>query len=176
VNKALCPPLLGYAIWAGRRYRRQGHLFLQSDPPVAETGQLAGLDARRIFAAVTSLYGLDDQALSRRYDLHVARAVAASLCRRHTEATLRELAASLGLSRPDSVPNLTRRIETWLKTSPELSNNLAEILKRASSPETSDDQDLAKLSKTRRQSPRSKTKNQGCSENSVYAIDRTCAH
>jgi hypothetical protein len=83
------------------------------------------------------------------------------LCRRHTEASLRELAASLGLSRPDSVPNLTRRIDTRLKTSPELSNDLAEIPKRTSSPDASDDQAIAKLSMTPRQSPRPKTKKQG---------------
>jgi hypothetical protein len=153
--------LSGYAIWAGRRWRRLGHLFLQSNPPVAKARQLAGLDPRRIFAAATSFYGLDDEALSRRYDPHVARAVAAWLCRRHTEASLRDLAVSLGLSRPDSVPNPTRRIETRLKTSPELSNDLAEILKRASSPDASDDRAIAKLSKTPRQSPRSKTNNQG---------------
>src|SRR5271155_625143 len=100
---------------------------IQSHPPTAEARQLSGLDPKRIFAAVTSFYGLDDAALSRRHDPHVARAVAAWLCRRHTEASLRELAASLGLSRPDSVPNLTRRLETLLKTSPELSNDLAEI-------------------------------------------------
>jgi hypothetical protein len=49
----------------------------QSNPPVAEARQLAGLDPRRIFAPVTSFYGLDDEALSRRYDPHEARAVAA---------------------------------------------------------------------------------------------------
>jgi putative transposase len=134
---------------------------IQTNPPVAEARQLAGLDPRRIFAAVRSFYGLDDDALSRRYDPHVARAVAAWLCRRHTEASLRELAASLGLSRPDSVPNLTRRIETRLKTSPELSNDLAEILKRASSPDASDDQAVAKRPKTPRQSPRPGTKTKG---------------
>jgi hypothetical protein len=110
--------LSGYAIWAGRRWRRLGHLFLQSNPPVAEARQLAELDPKSIFAAVTSFYRLDDEGLSRRYDPHVARAVAAWLCRRHTEATLRELAASLGLSRSESVPNLTRRIQTRLKTPP----------------------------------------------------------
>jgi hypothetical protein len=78
--------------------------------------------------------GLEQSVVRHGWDLlpHVARAVAAWLCRRHTEASLRELAASLRLSRPDSDPNLTRRIETRLKTSPERINDLAEILKRAS--------------------------------------------
>jgi hypothetical protein len=65
---------------------------IQSDPPVAEARQLIGIDPKRIFAAVRSFYGLDDAALSRRHDPHVARGVAAWLCRRHTEASLRELA------------------------------------------------------------------------------------
>jgi hypothetical protein len=133
----------------------------QSHPPVAEARQLSGLDPKRIFAAVTSFYGLDDAALSRRHDPHVARAVAAWLCGRHTEASLRELAASLGLSRPDSVPNLTRRFETRLKTSPELSNDLAEILKLASSADVGATQDNAKRTKALPNSARPKTKNQG---------------
>jgi len=48
--------------------------------------------------------------------------------RRYTEASLRELAASLGLSRADSVPNLTRRLEGRLKASPHLADELAEIM------------------------------------------------
>ncbi len=130
---------------------------IQSQPPVAEARQLSGLDPKRIFAAVTSFYGLDDAALARRHDPHLARAVAAWLCRRHTEASLRELAAPLGLSRPDSVPNLTRRIETRLKESPELSNDLAEILERASSADVGVTRDNAKRKKSPRNSPRSKT-------------------
>jgi hypothetical protein len=114
-----------------------------------------------IFAAVTSFYGLDDAALSRRHDPDVDRAVAAWLCRRHTEASLRELAAELGLSRPDSVPNLTRRIETRLKASPELSDALTEILNRASSPDVGVDEENAKRTMSSRKPARSKTKNQG---------------
>ena len=45
---------------------------------------------------------------------------------------VRGLAQWLGLSRADSVPNLTRRVEARLKASPQLSNELAEILRRAS--------------------------------------------
>jgi len=133
---------------------------IQSNPPVAEARQLSGIDPKRIFAAVRSFYGLDEAALSRRHDPHMARAVAAWLCRRHTEASLRELAVWLGLSRADSVPNLTRRIETRLKASPELSNDLAEIFKRASSPDAGVHQADANRTQTVPQSPRPK-KNKG---------------
>ena len=56
--------------------------------------------------------------------------VAAWLCRRHTEAPLRELAARFGLSRADSVPNLTRRIDAKLPTSPGLAAEIEQILRR----------------------------------------------
>lgn len=81
------------------------------NPPLPESRLLAGLDPDEIFRAVTAFYRIDPALLTRRGDPHLARAVAAWLCRRHTELTLRELAARLGLSRADSVPNLTRRIE-----------------------------------------------------------------
>jgi REP element-mobilizing transposase RayT len=165
--------LSGYAIWAGRRWRRPGHLFqgryraemIEDENPVRSSGrgarQLTGIDPKRIFAAVSSFYGRDEAALSRRHDPHVGRAVAAWLCCRHTEASLRELAIWLGLSRADSVPNLTRRIETRLKTSTELSSDLAAILKRASSPDAGDPKADVKRTKTPPQSLRPKTKNKG---------------
>jgi len=60
--------------------------------------------------------------------------VAAWLCCRHTEASLRQLAEWPGLSRADSVANLTRRLEARLKASPQLSDDLAEILRSAGAP------------------------------------------
>jgi hypothetical protein len=82
-------------------------------------------------AAVAEFYGLEGAWLSRRGDPHLARPVAAWLCRRETEASLRQLADWLGLSRADSVPNLTRRLERRLKATPELSADLSAILRRA---------------------------------------------
>jgi len=55
-------------------------------------GLLSNLDPTRIFAAVAEFYGLDGSSLLRRHDPHLARAVAAWLRRRHTEASLRQLA------------------------------------------------------------------------------------
>ncbi len=88
--------------------------LLVTNPPAPEARQLAGLDPKRIFAAVADFYGLDSASLSRRHDPHIARPVAAWLCRRHSEVSLRQLTEWLGLSRTDSVPNLTRRLEERL--------------------------------------------------------------
>jgi hypothetical protein len=65
----------------------------------------------------------------------MTRAVSDSLCRRHTEATLSEHAEWLGHSRADSIPNLTRRMQTRLTSQPELLNDFAEILRRVTSEE-----------------------------------------
>jgi chromosomal replication initiation ATPase DnaA len=78
-----------------------------SKAPVAEARQFASLDPKRVLAAVADFYDVDPALLAKRHDSHLSRAVAAWLCRRHTEATLSELAEWLGLSRADSVPNLT---------------------------------------------------------------------
>jgi hypothetical protein len=85
-----------------------------SNPPAPEALQPAGLDPERICSAIAQFYGADRATLSRLYDPHLARAVAAWLCRRHTQAPRRGLAERLGLSRADSVPSLKRRLEARL--------------------------------------------------------------
>ena len=79
-----------------------------------------GFDLRDSIPAVAEFYRLEGSWLSRRGNPHIARPVAAWLCRRHAEASLRQLAVALGLSRADSVPNLTRRLERRLNATPEL--------------------------------------------------------
>jgi REP element-mobilizing transposase RayT len=103
-----------------------------SDPPLGEARQLAGLAPGIVLAAVTEYYGLEAGALTRRHDRHIARSVAAWLCRRHTEATLSQLAVLLGQSRADSVPSLVRRMEVRLKTSPRLAKDVKAIVARLS--------------------------------------------
>jgi putative transposase len=132
---------------------------IATNPPLAEARQLAGLDPKRILAAVAEFYGLEATSLSRRHDPHLARAVAAWLCRRHTEASLRELAEWLGLSRADSVPNLTRRLEVRLKASPRLAGDLAAILSQASGPAASSRPAERVRTEASRQSRPTKTKN-----------------
>ena len=101
---------------------------LTSDPPLRESRQLAGLDPGDVLAAVTEYYGLEAGAMTRRHDRHIARSVAAWLCRRHTEATLSELAGLLGQSRADSVPSLVRRMEARLRSRSQLAKDVKAIV------------------------------------------------
>jgi hypothetical protein len=96
-----------------------------ADPAASEARPLAALDPDVICAAVVDHSGLDRSALLRRHDPHLARAVAAWLCRRHTEATLRELALRLSAHGVCSVVNPERPFwaavwSTWavLRSSP----------------------------------------------------------
>ena len=101
-----------------------------SDPPLPGARQLAARDPEAILAAVCDHFGLVRSALARRGDPHIARAAAAWLCRQHCEIALHELAPMLGLSRADSVPNLTRRIDAGLRSHPRLADDLKEIMAR----------------------------------------------
>src|ERR1017187_10738663 len=65
---------------------------------------------------VCANYEVERTELGRRGTRHPARAALAYLARRRTAATNAELAAVLGVSRAESVPNLTRRFGAWLET------------------------------------------------------------
>ncbi len=56
-----------------------------------------------------------------------ARAALAYLAQRHTGATNASLASLLGVSRPDSVPNLTRRFARWLAESDEVASRFRRL-------------------------------------------------
>jgi REP element-mobilizing transposase RayT len=111
------------------RLREQSRPVVTAPPP-PEARQLSGYDPEVICAAVADYYGLEVSALARRHDPHLARTVAASLCRRYTEAPHRALAERFGLSRADSVPNLTRRLEARLRSAPGLAEELEAIMQR----------------------------------------------
>ena len=130
-----------------------------SKAPVAEGRQLTSLDPKRILAAVVDFYDVEPALLAKRHDSHRARAVAAWLCRRHTEATLGELAEWLGLSRADSVPNLTRRFQAQLKSRPELLNDVEEILRQATVVGADDRRTQPENPKAKPRQRQSKTKN-----------------
>jgi putative transposase len=79
-----------------------------------ESRLLEGLSLARVCEVVCATYAIEPGELSRRGSRNPARAALAYLARRRTAATNAELVPLLGLSRPESVPNLTRRFEAWL--------------------------------------------------------------
>jgi hypothetical protein len=91
---------------------------------------LGSVDVESLFAAVAHHYKVDPKILSIRGDGHIARAVAAWLARRLTTATLREISIPLGLGRPESVSNLTRRIDRDLAKNSKLQKELRLIESR----------------------------------------------
>ncbi len=66
--------------------------------------------------AVCSLYGVDRGQLAARGSRSRARAALAYLAKHHTESTRADLVPILGLSRPESVPNLSARFAALLQT------------------------------------------------------------
>ncbi len=101
--------LLGEPAFADQMRRLMTEPNQVSEVPYAR--RLRSLDTAGVLAAVASFYSVEEAIFSDRGNGHRARAVAAWLLRRHTTATLRELAPSFGLTRPDSVRNLTRRVD-----------------------------------------------------------------
>jgi hypothetical protein len=100
------------------------------DPAAPEARPLAGLSVEAICAGVAAYHGLEPSDLGRLRGGVEARSAAAWLCRRYTEAPLRELAGRFGLSRAGSVSNLTRRVEARLAEYPTLAAELAEIMRQ----------------------------------------------
>jgi hypothetical protein len=70
----------------------------------------------KIIEVVCSSYQIEPAELGERGSRHPARSALVYLARNHTMATNAQLAAVLGLSRAESVPNLTRRFGDWLAT------------------------------------------------------------
>jgi putative transposase len=90
---------------------------------------LLSLPLSRVSEVVCAHYKIDHKELSRRGSGHPARAALAYLARRRTVATNAELAIMLGLSRAESVPNLTRRFGAWLAIDAKIRNQLRDLEK-----------------------------------------------
>jgi len=91
---------------------------------------LGAVDVQSVFEAVTDYFDVDLAILSLRGDGHIARAVVAWLARRLTTATLRELAGSFGLGRPESVSILTHRVDRDMAKSSQLGKDLRTLESR----------------------------------------------
>jgi putative transposase len=86
-----------------RERRRESRLF-------------QGVPLSRVTEVVCAFYAIERSELSLRGSRHPARPALAYLARTRTVATNAELATILGVSRAESVPNLTRRFSAWLET------------------------------------------------------------
>jgi hypothetical protein len=75
---------------------------------------LLSLPLSRTSDVICAFYEIERAELSHCGGRHPARAALAYLARSRTMATNAELATLLGLSRAESVPNLTRRLAAWL--------------------------------------------------------------
>jgi putative transposase len=103
-----------------------------------ESRLMLSLPLSRITEVVCAFFQIEPTELSQRGSRHPARAGLVYLARSHTLATNAELAAVLGLSRAESVPNLTRRFSDWLATDAKTRKqlrDLEEMLDRLSTPE-----------------------------------------
>jgi hypothetical protein len=103
---------------------------VREDPPREprrETRQVQGVELRRVCEVVCRSYQIESSEIGRRGGRHEARAALAYLARRHTAAPNSELAKVLGVSRPDCVPNLTRRFAGWLATRADVCRRLAQL-------------------------------------------------
>ncbi|HID76049.1 MAG TPA: hypothetical protein EYP56_08645, partial [Planctomycetaceae bacterium] len=104
--------ILGSRKFVDRLRRMVEHRDPQLEVP--RDRSLRSLDVSVIWEVVTAHYGVDEERLRQRRQHTEARSVAAWLAKRHTQATLGELAGRLGLGCAQSVGNLTRRVDTAL--------------------------------------------------------------
>jgi putative transposase len=92
-----------------------------------EARLLQGLPLSRVSDVVCEVYEIESSELGLRGSRHPARAALAYAARARTVATNAELAVILGVSRAESVPNLTRRFGAWLATDAKVRAQLRQI-------------------------------------------------
>jgi len=124
-DKAAHGWLLGSRAFVDRIRKQIKSPRFADEVPRVRTLEAVGVES--VFEAVSDHFQVDDEIFRQRGNGHIARAAAAWLSRRVTTATLRELSVSLGLSRPESVSNLTRRMERVLSRDPKLKRDLTRI-------------------------------------------------
>jgi putative transposase len=117
--------LLGGMEFVDKIRARTGQARHHDQVPAAR--RLSALDLVKIQSAVAAHYGVDPQTFRKRRGDSISRDVAAWLSRQLTTCTLRELASVFGLGHPDSVRNLTRRVDRALSDSSKLRRDIAAI-------------------------------------------------
>lgn len=106
----------GWVLGSAEFVARLGELVSGAPPrePRRESRQLRAAELSSVCDAVCQTYQVDRSTLRRRGSRAEARAALAYVARLHSEATNEELAEMLGVTRADSVPNLTRRFASWV--------------------------------------------------------------
>jgi putative transposase len=89
--------------------------------------RLSAVDLVKVQSAVAAHYGVDPETFRDPRRKSISRDVAAWLSRQLTSCTLRELAAEFGVGHPDSVRNLTRRVDRAMPDSSKLRQDVAAI-------------------------------------------------
>jgi putative transposase len=119
----------GWALGSAEFAARLRDMVRASPPrePRRESRLIRGLELSRVCEAVCRTYQVGPTVLQRRGGRDEARAALAYVARLHTEATNAELAAVLGVTRADSVPNLTRRFARWLREREEVRERLRRL-------------------------------------------------
>ncbi len=89
--------------------------------------RLTSLDANQVIATVAKYFEVSPVNYQSKRSSAPGRDLAAYLAHRRTTATLRELATLFGLSHPDSVSNLIRRVEMAISNSKTQNQDLKRI-------------------------------------------------
>ena len=97
--------------------------------------RLSGVPLKTVLAAVAEYYRVSPESFRQPRSGQLSRDVAAWLARRLTPCTLRELAEPFGLTHPDSVRNLIRRVDAALSQSRRLRHDVDSIRQRLSKTE-----------------------------------------
>ena len=104
--------------------------MVRGEPPREqrrESRLMLSVPLSRIVEVVCAFYEVKPKELSQRGSRLPARAGLVYLARSHSLATNAELAAVLGLSRAESVPNLTRRFSDWLSADATVRKQLRDL-------------------------------------------------
>ena len=117
--------LLGSLDFVNQVRTRVGRTAHHDEVPAAR--RLSAVGLHRLQSVVAAHFGVDAQSFRKRRGGSVSRDVAAWLSRELTSCTLRDLAGEFGLGHPDSVRNLTRRIDRALPASHKLRQDVAAI-------------------------------------------------
>jgi len=102
-----------------------------------ESRLIQGQTLSRVIEVVCASYEIDRAELRRRGSRHPARAALAYLARRFTTVTNAGLVPELGVSRAESVPNLTRRFAAWLATDAKVRKRLGASSRNCNLPDCS---------------------------------------